>query len=108
VEEKNYFVVDTTGESHRSAGKSQSKSKLANSNDGSYTQLVELLLRTSRVNVNSQDAQKRTPLIHAITVNDWQTVERLLKIEDIDLHLPDDTGRTAVFHTAQTGDLHII
>lgn len=85
-------------------GKSPLAWAVANQN----TQLVELLLRTSRVNVNSQDAQKRTPLIHAITVNDWQTVERLLKIEDIDLHLPDDTGRTAVFHAAQTGDLHII
>lgn len=85
-------------------GKSPLAWAVANQN----TQLVELLLRTSRVNVNSPDAQKRTPLIHAITVNDWQTVERLLKIEDIDLHLPDDTGRTAVFHAAQTGDLYII
>lgn len=84
------------------------KSPLAWAAANRNTQLVELLLRTSRVNVNSQDAQKRTPLIHAIAVNDWQTVERLLKIEDIDLNLPDDTGRTAVFHAAQTGDLHII
>ncbi|KAA8642611.1 hypothetical protein EYZ11_010110 [Aspergillus tanneri] len=84
------------------------KSPLAWAAANRKTQLVELLLRTSRVNVNSQDAQKRTPLIHAIAVNDRQTVERLLKIEDIDLNLPDVVGRTAVFHAAQRGDLHIL
>lgn len=71
-------------------------------------ELVEALLRSSRVNVNFQDAQKRTPLMHAIAVNDWQIVEDLLKIGDIDLNLRDSEGRTAVFHAAQGGDLHII
>ena len=46
--------------------------------------------------------------MHAIAVNDWQTVEELLKIGDIDLNLRDDEGRTAVFHAAQGGDLRII
>jgi ankyrin repeat protein len=84
------------------------KSPLAWAAATGNVELVEALLRSSRVNVNSQDAQKRTPLMHAIAVNDWQTVEELLKIEDIDLNLRDAEGRTAVFHAAQGGDLRII
>lgn len=71
-------------------------------------QLVEILLRTSRVNVNSQDAEKRTPLMQAITVKSRQTVEKLLGTGNIDLNMRDDEGRTAIFHAAQGGDLHII
>ncbi|KXG50188.1 uncharacterized protein PGRI_061550 [Penicillium griseofulvum] len=71
-------------------------------------QLVEALLRTSHVNVNSQDIFKETPLMHAIAVNDRQIVEKLLEVEDIDVNLQDDEGRTAVFHAAQRGYLHII
>ncbi|KAE8378272.1 ankyrin [Aspergillus bertholletiae] len=70
--------------------------------------LVEALLRSSRVNVNSQDAYKRTPLMHAIIANDRQIVEELLKIGYIDLNLQDNDGRTAVFHAIQRGELHII
>lgn len=71
-------------------------------------QLVKMLLRSSRVNVNSQDVLKRTPLMHAIAGNDGQIVEKLLEVGDIDLNLRDNEGRTAVFHAAQGGDLHII
>jgi ankyrin repeat protein len=70
--------------------------------------LVEVLLRSLRVNVNSQDAYYRTPLMHAIAVNHCQIVETLLGTRDIDLNLRDDEGRTAVFYAAQTGDLHVI
>ncbi|PYH45894.1 ankyrin [Aspergillus saccharolyticus JOP 1030-1] len=72
------------------------------------SQLVELLLRTRRVNVNSQDAQRRTPLMHAIALEDRKTVELLLEVEDMDLNLPDDVGRTAVFYAIERGDLHTI
>ncbi|OQE01202.1 hypothetical protein PENVUL_c044G04241 [Penicillium vulpinum] len=71
-------------------------------------QLVEVLLRTSRVNVNSQGPHNTTPLMHAISVNDVQIVEKLLEIGNIDLNLRDDEGRTAIFLAAQAGDLHII
>ncbi|KAJ5199365.1 hypothetical protein N7472_004569 [Penicillium cf. griseofulvum] len=71
-------------------------------------QLVEALLRSSHVNVNSQDVFGKTPLMHAIAVNNRQIVEKLLEIEDIDVNLQDDDGRTAVFHAAQNGYLHII
>ncbi|KAJ6153648.1 hypothetical protein N7470_006607 [Penicillium chermesinum] len=71
-------------------------------------QLVELLLCTSRVDVNSQDSLNQTSLMHAIAVNDQQTVEILLKSKDIDLNLRDHDGRTAIFHATEIGDLHII
>ncbi|KAJ6004652.1 hypothetical protein N7540_013021 [Penicillium herquei] len=69
--------------------------------------LVKLLLRTSRVNVNSQDIQKRTPLMHAIAADDRETVNTLLEAEEIDLNLPDDVGRTAVFYAVQRGNLEV-
>ncbi|CAP86462.1 Pc20g11330 [Penicillium rubens Wisconsin 54-1255] len=71
-------------------------------------QLVGALLRSSRVNVNSQDIYKKTPLMYAIAVNNVQIVEKLLEIEDIDIDLQDNDGRTAVFHAALRGYLHII
>jgi hypothetical protein len=70
-------------------------------------QLVEVLLRSSRVNVNSQDVYNRTPLMHAISVNAWQIVKRLLENEDVDLNVRDERGRTAVFLAAQK-DLRMI
>jgi len=86
----------------------EGKSPLAWAAANRNVKLVEVLLRSSRVNVNSQDAYNRTPLMHAIAVNHYQIVERLLGIGDIDLNLRDDEGKTAVFHAAQTGDLYII
>ncbi|KAJ6016558.1 hypothetical protein N7540_011149 [Penicillium herquei] len=83
------------------------KSPLAWAAANRKTQLVKFLLRTSRVNVNSQDNQKQTPLMHAIAVNDRTTVERLLKTEEIDLNILDDVGRTAIFYAVQKGDLHV-
>ena len=84
------------------------KSPLAWAAANRNVRLVEVLLRSSRVNVNSQDVHNRTPLMHAIAVNDWKIVERLLDIGDIDLNLRDDIGRTALFHATVRGDFHII
>ncbi|KAJ6178087.1 hypothetical protein N7519_008548 [Penicillium mononematosum] len=86
----------------------EGKSPLAWAAANRNVQLVEALLRSSRVNVNSQDIYKKTPLMHAIAVSDVQIVEKLLEIEDIDVNLQDDDGRTAVFHAAGRGYLHII
>ncbi|KAJ5709933.1 hypothetical protein N7493_009525 [Penicillium malachiteum] len=71
-------------------------------------QLVDVLLRSSGVDVNFRDKEKKTPLIHAINANDQQIVERLLRVPSIDLNIPDFIGRTAVFHAAVVGNLHII
>ncbi|KAJ5753784.1 uncharacterized protein N7511_007937 [Penicillium nucicola] len=71
-------------------------------------QLVEVLLRISRVNVNSQDVNNQTPLILAITLKDSQVVSRLLEIGGTDLNLRDNKGRTAIFHAAQVEDLHLV
>lgn len=87
----------------RTAGKSPLAWAVANNN----ARLVEALLRTSRVNVNSQDVRKQTPLMHAIATHDCQSVEKLLRVGGIDLNLPDDEGRSAIFHAAQRGDTHM-
>ncbi|CAG8015554.1 unnamed protein product [Penicillium nalgiovense] len=86
----------------------EGKSPLAWAAANHNVQLVETLLRSSRVNVNSRDIYKRTPLMHAIIANDRQIVEKLLEMEDIDVNLQDDDGRTAVFHAARWGRLRII
>jgi ankyrin repeat protein len=71
-------------------------------------QLVEVLLCSSRVNVNSQDAFDQTPLMHAIVANDRKIVQRLLEHGDVSLNLRDHEGRTAIFHAARGEDLHIL
>ncbi|KAF3400195.1 hypothetical protein F1880_008358 [Penicillium rolfsii] len=74
------------------------KSPLAWAVANNKTRLIEALLKSSRVDVNSQDVRKQTPLMHAISTHDCQSVEILLRTGEIDLNLPDDEGRSAIFY----------
>lgn len=71
-------------------------------------QLVDLLLRTSRVNVNAQDIWNTTPLIQAAVMNDQKSVEKFLTLRDIDLNVQDVLGRTAIFNATIKGNIQII
>ncbi|KAE8323055.1 ankyrin repeat-containing domain protein [Aspergillus sergii] len=70
--------------------------------------LVDALLLSPQVSVNSRDSHDRTALMYAIAVNDRPIVERLLNHRDIDLNLQDVEGRTAIFYAAQGEDLSIV
>lgn len=56
--------------------------------------VVQCLLNSSRVNVNSRDELGRTPLMHA--VSDIRSLEILLDHEEVDVDAVDNQGRTAL------------
>jgi Ankyrin repeats (many copies) len=70
--------------------------------------LLDALLLSPQVNVNSKDNLGRTPLMYAVGVNNRPIVERLLNHRDIDLNLRDDEDRTAIFYSAEAEDLDMV
>ena len=71
-------------------------------------QLVDLLLRTSRVNINAEDIWKQTPLMQASIMNDKKIVGKLLALKDIDLNTQDHLGRTVLFNAAAKQNIQIV
>ncbi|KAJ5947319.1 hypothetical protein N7466_000334 [Penicillium verhagenii] len=70
-------------------------------------QLVDVLLRCPRINVNLQDRNNRTPLIFAVAVGNSEILKRILAREDLNINLQDYQGRSAIFYAAQSGDTDI-
>ncbi|ERF73160.1 hypothetical protein EPUS_03001 [Endocarpon pusillum Z07020] len=61
-----------------------------------HVDVMELLLRTGRVDVNSTNRHGYTPLSEAIQEGRASVVQLLLDHDEVDLNLQDDKGRTAL------------
>jgi ankyrin repeat protein len=63
---------------------------------------VELLLQNKDININIQDLEnKYTPLMYAVSLNNFNITNFLLSHESINLLLQDVTGSTAYHHAIQ-------
>jgi ankyrin repeat protein len=70
--------------------------------------IASLLLENKKVNVNIQDDEGLTPLMHAFYVENKFLVSKLLENNDVDVNLQDKEGRTALMHASdETNDFII-
>ncbi|MDE5057458.1 ankyrin repeat domain-containing protein, partial [Wolbachia endosymbiont of Drosophila bocki] len=67
-----------------------------------YVQMVEILLKEGRTDVNAQDKKGRTPLHYAARHGHTQVVEVLLE-KGADVNLQGKDGKTPLHYTAENG-----
>ncbi|KAK0432017.1 hypothetical protein EV421DRAFT_1851153 [Armillaria borealis] len=68
-----------------------------------HTHIVEMLLQSGRVDVNSKDRNGWTPLMMAVRRGIIMTAEALLKHPGIDVFARDDDGKAAYTHAYHSG-----
>ncbi|PBK88688.1 hypothetical protein ARMGADRAFT_875302, partial [Armillaria gallica] len=68
-----------------------------------HTHIVEMLLRSSRADVNSKGSNGRTPLMVAVSRGIIPIAEALLKHPGIDVLVRDDDGKAAYTHACHSG-----
>lgn len=72
-------------------------------------ELLELLLRDQRLDVNvASKRQGTTALIEACVVDNAEAVRLLLRREDLDVNAQDDEGRTALYEAAWQGSIDVV
>lgn len=67
------------------------------------TQLLEELLETGNIDVNTTDAEQETPLMRACQLGQEEMVRSLCLADGVNLNLRDNRGKTALLHAVAEG-----
>lgn len=70
--------------------------------------LLDTLLLSGKINLNTQDSKGRNPLMYAIGARQTSIVKRLLEHGDIDLNVQDNEGNSAIFYAVEGELLDIV